>query len=109
MPDDVSSSKVFLLVPTRPSPETTGTVGDEFSLRMELHPDWAVQPLALIEEDGRPMLVLDDLGGEPLDRHIPGADRAWTVPVACRQRGGAAPHPAAHPQEHQAGQFAGGC
>src|SRR4029077_2585126 len=44
----------------------------EFSRREDLHPEWAVQPLALVEYDGRPMLVLDDPGGEPLDRLIRG-------------------------------------
>ncbi|HSO75272.1 MAG TPA: AAA family ATPase, partial [Blastocatellia bacterium] len=67
-----SDGKVLLLVPTRPSRESAGKLEHEFSLRMDLHPDWAVKPIALIEEDGWPMLVLDDPGGEPLDRVIHG-------------------------------------
>ena len=67
-----SDAKVLLLVPTRPSRESIGKLEHEFSLRMDLDPDWAVLPLALIEEDAWPMLVLDDPGGEPLDRIISG-------------------------------------
>jgi len=67
-----SDAKVLLLVPTRPSRESIGKLEHEFSLRMDLDPDWAVLPLALIEEDALPMLVLDDPGGEPLDRIISG-------------------------------------
>ena len=67
-----NEAKVLLVVSTRPSRESAGKLEHEFSLRMDLHPDWAVRPLALIEEDGWPMLVLDDPGGEPLDRLIRG-------------------------------------
>ena len=34
----------------------------------ELDAAWAVRPLALGQERGRPMLMLEDPGGEPLDR-----------------------------------------
>ena len=40
----------------------------EFSLRAELDPRWAVQPLALASHEGRTMLVLTDPEGEPLER-----------------------------------------
>jgi PAS domain S-box-containing protein len=40
----------------------------EHSLADELDPGWAVRPLALTRQDGRPMLLLEDHGGEPLDR-----------------------------------------
>src|SRR6266481_4107143 len=40
----------------------------EYSLRAELDPRWAVQPLALASHEGRTMLVLTDPGGEPLER-----------------------------------------
>src|SRR5260221_14311477 len=39
-----------------------------YSLRDELASDWAVRPLALTQREGRPMLVFEDAGGEPLDR-----------------------------------------
>src|ERR1700747_3737828 len=40
----------------------------EYSLREELDSDWAARPLNLIRREGRPMLILEDAGGEPLDR-----------------------------------------
>ena len=39
----------------------------EYSLRDELDSDWAARPLVLVRE-GRPALILEDPGGEPLDR-----------------------------------------
>ena len=36
----------------------------EYSLRAELDPGWAAQPLALVSHKGRTMLVLTDPGGE---------------------------------------------
>jgi predicted ATPase len=40
----------------------------EYELRDELDGAWAVRPLELMRHDGRTVLVLDDAGGEPLDR-----------------------------------------
>ena len=40
----------------------------EYALRAELDPAWAVRPLALAQHQGRPVLVLEDPGGEPLTR-----------------------------------------
>src|SRR5467141_657073 len=40
----------------------------EYALRAELDSDWAARPLALARREGRPMLILEDPGGEPLDR-----------------------------------------
>jgi len=40
----------------------------EYSLKAELDPRWAVQPLALASHEGRTTLVLTDPGGEPLER-----------------------------------------
>jgi len=37
-------------------------------LRSELDPAWAARPLALARHQGRPVLVLEDPGGEPLDQ-----------------------------------------
>ena len=38
------------------------------SLKDELDGTWAVRPVELVREGGRTMLVLEDPGGEPLDR-----------------------------------------
>jgi hypothetical protein len=40
----------------------------EFSLRAELDSTWAIRPLELTQYKGRTILVLEDPGGEPLDR-----------------------------------------
>jgi hypothetical protein len=40
----------------------------EYSLRNELDAAWAVRPLELKHDGGRPLLVLEDPGGEPLER-----------------------------------------
>ena len=42
----------------------------EYSLRAELDPAWAARPLALAGHQGRPVLVLEDPGGEPLDQLV---------------------------------------
>ncbi len=40
----------------------------QYSLREELDSDWAARPLTLVRREGRPLLILQDPGGEPLDR-----------------------------------------
>ncbi|WP_426537316.1 AAA family ATPase [Bradyrhizobium sp. McL0615] len=44
----------------------------EYELKDELDGAWAARPLALMRDAGRTVLVLDDLGGEPLDRLLGG-------------------------------------
>src|SRR5712692_5703660 len=44
----------------------------EYSLRDELDSAWAVRPLAISEHHGQMTLVLEDPGGETLDRFLPG-------------------------------------
>jgi serine/threonine protein kinase len=39
----------------------------EYSLRSDLDSGWAVLPVALVHYEGRPALVLEDPGGEPLN------------------------------------------
>jgi PAS domain S-box-containing protein len=42
----------------------------EYALRAALDPTWAVGPLALVQYQGRPCLVLDDPGGELLAQRL---------------------------------------
>ena len=65
---------VLLLVPTstRPPLETLRKLEHEYSLRDELDSAWAVRPVARSEQSGRTTLVLEDPGGETLDRFLPG-------------------------------------
>jgi serine/threonine protein kinase len=57
---------------TLPALETLGKLENEYSLRNELDSAWAVRPLALSEHLGHMTLVLEDPGGETLDRFLPG-------------------------------------
>jgi hypothetical protein len=65
---------VFLLAPAsmQPALETLKKIEYEYSLRDELDSAWAVRPLALSERCGQMTLVLEDPGGETLDRLLPG-------------------------------------
>jgi hypothetical protein len=59
---------IVALTAERPSPQGLRRIEHEFALRTELDPAWAARPLEVTRHDGRTMLVLMDLGGEPLDR-----------------------------------------
>ena len=59
---------VVALAAECPSPQGLRRIEHEYSLRTELDPAWAARPLEVTRHDGRTMLVLMDLGGEPLDR-----------------------------------------
>src|SRR3984893_5765114 len=52
----------------QPAQETLRRLEHEYALRTELNPAWAASPLALVRDKGRTVLVLEDPGGEPLDR-----------------------------------------
>src|ERR1700734_4093416 len=52
----------------RPSPRSLKRLEHELSLAGELDPAWAAQPLVLTRHKGRAVLILNDPGGEPLDR-----------------------------------------
>jgi hypothetical protein len=68
------SPSVLFLAPVsiQPALETIKKVEYEYSLRDELDPAWGVRPLALSEQPGQMTLVLEDPGGETLDRLLPG-------------------------------------
>jgi len=53
-----------------PSPQSLRQLEHEYSLATELDAAWAAQPLELTRQQGRPVLILKDPGGEPLDRVI---------------------------------------
>jgi len=68
------SPSVLLLAPAsmKPALETLKKIEYEYSLRDELDSAWAVRSVALTEHRGLTTLVLEDPGGEPLDRFLPG-------------------------------------
>jgi serine/threonine protein kinase len=51
-----------------PSTAALDRLTHEYSLKDELNEAWAVRPLELRREHGRGLLLLDDPGGEPLER-----------------------------------------
>src|SRR6266446_6541978 len=61
---------ILLVAPVseHPVPTILERLEHEYSLRDELDSDWAARPLTLVRHEGRPMLILEDAGGEPLDQ-----------------------------------------
>src|ERR1700730_16155338 len=51
-----------------PAPAFVDQLAHEYGLKDELDGRSAARPLALVREHGRTMLLLEDPGGEPLDR-----------------------------------------
>src|SRR5262249_2133938 len=49
---------------------TLARLEQEYALAAELDARWAVRPLGLARYRGRPVLVLEDPGGDPLDRLV---------------------------------------
>jgi PAS domain S-box-containing protein len=52
----------------QPSPETLARLQHAYALREELDPAWAARPLRLEPHQGRLSLLIEDPGGEPLER-----------------------------------------
>ena len=65
-------ASVLVALPTmeRPSPATLERLAHEFELKDELDGSWALRPLEFRRDGARPVLVLEDPGGEPLERLI---------------------------------------
>src|SRR5882672_1981564 len=66
----VRSTLVVAPIREHTAPRSLRRMEHEYSLRDELDPTWAVRPLGLAQQQGRPLLVLEDPGGEPLDRLV---------------------------------------
>src|ERR1700752_3947000 len=52
----------------QPAPGSLARLEHSYALRDELDPAWAARPLALVQHQGRPTLLLQDPGGELLAR-----------------------------------------
>ena len=63
------------LAAEQPSPQSIQRLEHEYSLAAELDPAWAALPIEVTRREGRTMLVLQDPGGEPLDRVLERAER----------------------------------
>ena len=74
IPRGAARPTALLLAPAsaHPSRESMQKLAHELSLKADLDPEWAALPLALVEHEDRPALLLDDAGGEPLHRLIHG-------------------------------------
>jgi hypothetical protein len=68
--DDGTRESVLVVLPAtdRPSRSSLDRLTHEYELKDELDGAWALRPLELVHESGRTMLVLEDNGGEPLER-----------------------------------------
>lgn len=67
-----SFESVLIAVPAaeQASPAVLDRLAREYELKDELDATWAVRPLDLVRKGGRMLLLLDDPGGEPLERLI---------------------------------------
>src|SRR5712664_3595381 len=71
---DASPPSILVVTPgsERPTLESLRRMEHEYSFAAELDPSWASRPLALSQHNGQTVLVLENPGGEPLDRLIQG-------------------------------------
>jgi predicted ATPase/signal transduction histidine kinase/GAF domain-containing protein len=74
--DGLSPILVVALQERNASAESVRRLEHEYALRAELDIGWAARPVALTRHHGRVSLVLEDPGGEPLDRLC---GRPWAV------------------------------
>src|SRR4051794_4417864 len=63
---DQPSRLLVALITEHPAPASLECLAHELSLRDALDPAWALRPLELRRERGRPRLLLEDPGGAPL-------------------------------------------
>jgi serine/threonine protein kinase len=70
--DDGDRGPVLVVSPAAepPSAASLDRLAHEYGLKDELDGAWALRPLELVRDGGRAMLVLEDPGGEPLDRSL---------------------------------------
>ena len=69
---DYGRNAVLAVLPAaeHPVPAAFDRLAHEYELRDELEAAWAARPLALTREGGRTALLLEDPGGEPLERLV---------------------------------------
>ncbi len=67
-----SPALVVLPAAERQAAAILNRLSREYELRDDLDGAWAARPLALAREGGRMALLLEDPGGEPLERHLGG-------------------------------------
>ena len=67
---DAGLARVLVMAPAleQPAPETIARLHQAYSLAAKMDPDWAARPLEVVHHEGRPALVMEDPGGDPLER-----------------------------------------
>jgi serine/threonine protein kinase len=70
--DNGDRTALVAVVPAseQPAPSCLDRLAHECRLKDELDSAWAVRPLEIVRDRGRTVLVLEDFGGEPLDRRV---------------------------------------
>jgi serine/threonine protein kinase len=71
---DTDLMRVLVAAPAlkQPAPEAIARLQHAYSLAGELDPVWATRPLELVRHEGRPALLMEDPGGDPLVRLLSG-------------------------------------
>jgi serine/threonine protein kinase len=70
--EDLRSSLLFSPALERPAPASLAKLERSYALRGELDPSWAARPVEIVKYQGRPSLLIEDRGGEFLDKVIDG-------------------------------------
>jgi serine/threonine protein kinase len=73
--EEGSRSSILVQVPVAdpPSPATVRSLQEDYALRSELDPAYVVRSLSMVQDHGRPMVILEDPPGTPLDLLLNGA------------------------------------
>src|SRR6202453_914481 len=68
--DDGDVPNILSVAPVseHPAPAILGRLEHEYSLRDEIDSGWGARPLTLVRREGGLVLILEDVGGEPLDQ-----------------------------------------
>jgi serine/threonine protein kinase len=59
---------VIALASESPAPESIRRLEHEYELRNQLDSAWAARPVGLVRDNGQTCLLLEEPGGQPLDR-----------------------------------------
>jgi PAS domain S-box-containing protein len=69
---DYDLAPTLLVAAADDSPGSLKHLEHQYALRADLDATWAARPIGLIRREARPTLVLEDPGGEPLERLLDG-------------------------------------
>jgi hypothetical protein len=78
--ENLPPSLLFSPALERPTPASLAKLERSYALRDELDSSWAARPVALVEHQGRPSLLIEGRGGEFLDKIIDGSMASDRLP-----------------------------